>query len=138
MHTPEALWTFSAAAALGVCLFTLAHNLRVSAIIVLLVGGVVAGPEGLSLVDPKALGEGLGPIISLAVALILFEGGLTLDLKGYRTASKEILRILSIGVLVTWIGTAVLLRLIFRFEWDFCLLAASLVIITGPTVIGPM
>ena len=138
MHTPEALWAFSAAAALGICLFTLAHKLRISAIIVLLLGGILCGPQALALVDPHALGEGLGPIISLSVALILFEGGLTLDLKGYRGASGEIWRILSVGVLVTWIGTSVLLRMVFGFEWDFSILAASLVIVTGPTVIGPM
>ena len=72
------------------------------------------------------------------MAIILFEGGLTLDLKGYRTASREILGILTIGVLVTWLGTAALVKLAFGFDLAFCLLAASLVIVTGPTVIGPL
>ena len=138
MHTNEMMTSFTLAAALGVCLFTIAHYLRTSAIVVLLIGGVLAGPEGLGLVHPEALGGGLGTIISLAVAIILFEGGLTLDLPGYRIVSKEILRILTIGVLVTWLGTALMLRLIFGFDIPFCILAASLVIVTGPTVIGPL
>ena len=138
MHANEILTTFSIAAAVGVCLFTVAHFLRTSAIVVLLIGGVLAGPEGLGLVNPAALGDGLGTIISLAVAIILFEGGLTLDLPGYRTVSREILGILTVGVLVTWIGTTLILRLLFGFDVPFCLLAASLVIVTGPTVIGPL
>ena len=138
MHHHELLTTFAIAASLGVCLFSLANYLRSSAIAILLIGGVLAGPSGLGIVNPEALGDGLGTIISLAVAIILFEGGLTLDMGGYRTVSREILRILTIGVLVTWLGTTVLLRLAFDFDWAFCLLAASLVIVTGPTVIGPI
>tara|TARA_R110002049_G_scaffold72490_7_gene187487 strand:+ start:33605 stop:35788 length:2184 start_codon:yes stop_codon:yes gene_type:complete len=138
MHSHEILTTFTVAAALGVCLFTLAGYLRVSTIVVLLIGGVIAGPEVLGIVDPSDLGGGLNTIISLAVAVILFEGGLTLDLNGYRSASKEIFRILTIGVLVTWIGSALLIWTLFRFNLAFCFLAASLVIVTGPTVIGPL
>ncbi len=138
MHTNEILTSFTVAGALGVCLFTVSNYLRVSAIVILLVGGVLAGPECLGLVNPKAFGDGLGTIVSLAVAIILFEGGLTLDLRGYRSVSKEIFRILTIGVIVTWIGTAILVRLIFGFDVAFCVLAASLVIVTGPTVIGPL
>lgn len=138
MHGHEILKTFTIAASLGVCLTMVAGYFRTSAIVVLLIGGVVAGPQALGLVHPEVLGDGLGTIISLAVAIILFEGGLTLDLKGYRTVGREIISILTIGVLVTWLGTTVLLKLIFDFEWPFCFLAASLVIVTGPTVIGPL
>ena len=138
MHSNEILTTFTVAAALGVCLFTLAGFLQVSAIVVLLIGGVIAGPQVLGIVNPSDLGSGLSTIISLAVAIILFEGGLTLDLKGYRSASKEICRVLTIGVLVTWIGSTLLIWTLFRFDPAFCFLAASLVIVTGPTVIGPL
>lgn len=138
MHGQEILTTFTIAAAVGVGLTTVAAHFRTSAIVVLLIGGVLVGPQMLGLVEPAVLGEGLGTIISLAVAIILFEGGLTLDLKGYRSVGREILSILTIGVLVTWLGTTVLLKLIFDFEWPFCFLAASLVIVTGPTVIGPL
>ncbi|MEL6106274.1 MAG: cation:proton antiporter [Planctomycetota bacterium] len=138
MHAHELITTFTVAAALGVCLFSLAGYLRLPTIVVLLLGGVVAGPECLGIVDPEVLGHGLGTIISLAVAIILFEGGLTLDLHGYRKENREILKILTVGVLVTWLGAATLLRLVFGFDWAFCFLASSLVIVTGPTVIGPL
>lgn len=138
MHANEVLATFTSASALGVCLLTASRYLRVSPIVALLFGGVVAGPSVLGLIDPHTLGEGLATIVSLSVAVILFEGGLTLDIKGYRSASKEIIRILTIGVLVTWLGTTLLIRWLFGFDWAFCLLAASLIIVTGPTVIGPL
>ena len=138
MHGQEILATFTFAAVTGVCLTLVANWLRTSAIVVLLIGGVVVGPQVLNLVRPEVLGDGLTTIISLAVAIILFEGGLTLDLKGYRTVGHEIRSILTIGVLITWFGTAALLKLIFGFDWAFCFLAASLVIVTGPTVISPL
>ena len=138
MHSHELMVTFTAAAALGLCLFVLAKYLRTSAIVLLLIGGVLFGPQGLGIVNPDALGDGLGTIVSLAVAIVLFEGGLTLELRGYRTASKEIFSILTVGVLVTFVGAAILLRLIFEFDWALCFLASSLVIVTGPTVIGPL
>ncbi len=138
MHGQEILTTFTIAAAVGVGLTTLAAHFRTSAIVVLLLGGVLVGPQVLGWVKPDVLGDGLGTIISLAVGIILFEGGLTLDLKGYRSVGREILSILTVGVLVTWLGTTALLKLIFDFDWPFCFLAASLVIVTGPTVIGPL
>ena len=138
MHPHELLTTFAFAGAFGVCLFSVARYFRSSAIAILLAGGVFAGPEGLGIVNPQSLGDGLGIIISLSVAIILFEGGMTLDLKDYRSASREIIGILTIGVLVTWLGITLLVKLVFGFDWAFCLLSASLVIVTGPTVIGPM
>lgn len=138
MHANEPLMTFAIAAAIGVMLFSLAHHLKTSAIVVLLAGGILAGPSGIGLVQPDTLGEALTTIISLSVAIILFEGGLTLDIKEYRSASRVIIRILTAGVLITWLGTATAIKLVFSFDWSFCLLAASLVIVTGPTVIGPL
>jgi len=131
--------TLATAAFFGVFFIILSYKLKTSAISLLLLGGILLGPHFLGLVRPDSLGsETLRVVVSLAVGLILFEGGLTLDIKGYREVSKEILGVLTKGVLITWIATAVALRLIFGFEWTFCALAASLVIVTGPTVIGPL
>lgn len=138
MDSHQLLITFVSASVLGVTLFFLSNRLKISAIVLLLIGGILAGPEFLGLVQPQALGQGLNAIISLAVGLILFEGGLTLDVKGYKHVSKEIWGVLTKGVLVTWLGSAVMLKLIFGFNWTFCLLTGSLIIITGPTVIGPL
>lgn len=134
----DLLTQFVLASALGVSMMVFAHKLRVSAIVLLLFAGVIAGPEFLGLIQPAVLGDGLRTIISLAVGIILFEGGLTLDVRGYRRNSREISRLLSVGVLLTWLVTALLVRLCFGFPLSFSLLASSLIIVTGPTVIGPL
>lgn len=132
------LITFVSASVLGVFLFLVAQRLKISAIVLLLIGGILAGPEFLGIVRPSDLGKGLNTIISLAVGLILFEGGLTLDAKGYKQVSSEIWGVLTKGVIITWGLTTLTLKTIFDFEWSFCLLAASLIIVTGPTVVGPI
>ena len=132
------LQTISVATAAGVVLILVARRLRVSAIVFLFIGGIVLGPEALGLVRPSVLGTGLTTLVSIAVALILFEGGLTLDFEGYRGASGVIRRLLTVGVLVTWLATAMAIVLLFRFPLEKALLAASLVVVTGPTVISPI
>ena len=134
----EILGTFAGAVVFGVLFTLIAHKLRISSIVVLLLGGVLVGPQGLGWIHPEYLGQGLKTVISLAVGIILFEGGLTLDVKGYKLVSREIKGVLTKGVLVTWIATSVAIKFLFSFKWDFSLLAGSLIIVTGPTVIGPL
>ena len=133
------LLTMVVAVAAGVILIAVSRRIGVSAIVLLLLGGIVLGPQvGIGLVQPAELGDGLTAFVALAVGLILFEGGLSLDLAGYRKASMVIIKLLTIGVLVTWFATAGLIWLLFDFPFSFCLLAASIVIVTGPTVINPL
>lgn len=132
------LTTVVYAIAAGVFLIALARRLRVPAIVPLLLGGIALGPSGIDLIRPEELGGGLRTIVSCAVAIILFEGGLSLDLEGFRHAGKTIRRLLTVGAIVTWLATAGAVYLIFGFDPLFCLLAGSLVIVTGPTVIVPI
>ncbi len=138
MTSHDILITFVSASVLGVILMLIAKRLKISAIVALLIGGILAGPEFMGIVRPADLGDGLNTIISLAVGLILFEGGLTLDIKGYTQVSSEIWGVLTRGVIVTWGLSTISIKLIFGFDWSLCLLAGSLIIVTGPTVIGPM
>ncbi len=133
----QALLSLATAIAAGVILVAIAHKINLSAIVLLLLGGICLGPQGLGVVQPGSL-RALPAMVSLAVGLILFEGGLTLDIGGYRSASRVIVRLLTVGVLTTWLITALLIRLLFGYSFGFCMLAASLVIVTGPTVIGPL
>src|SRR5690606_25799029 len=96
--------------ALGIGSQLVANRLRIPAILLLLASGVVAGPV-LGLVEPdELLGELLFPVVSLGVAVLLFEGGLGLRLAELREQRSLILRLVSIGVVVTWgAGTAVAL-----------------------------
>ena len=130
--------TLAAAAAAGAFLVTLADHLRMPSIALLLVGGVLLGPQFLGIVDPAALGHGLETVIGLAVAIILFEGGLTLDVSGFRRAPTVIVRLLTVGVAMTWFGTALALYLLFDLPMDLALMAGSLVVVTGPTVVSPI
>jgi len=127
-------WAVSA----GAFLTVIARKFGLPAIVLLFAAGVVMGPEILGLVDTHALEPLLPAIVSLSIGLILFEGGLTLDLRGYEGSSKVIPRLLTIGVLVTWLGTSAAVWAIFDFPISFSLLAGSLVIVTGPTVIIPL
>ena len=116
----------------------LAKRIGLSPIALLLIGGVLLGPSGFAVVQPNSLGSGLSTIVSIAVALILFEGGLTLDYSGYKNSGKVINRLLSIGVVVTWLSIASATFFIFNFDINLSLLTGSLVIVTGPTVIIPL
>ena len=132
------LLSLTTAVAGGLGLIILARRTGLPAIVLLLFGGVAFGPEGLGLIRPDSLDGFLPVIVSLAIGLILFEGGLTLDLRGFSRGSNAITSLLTIGVLVTWLGTALAARLCFGLGWPLALLAGSMVIVTGPTVIGPL
>ncbi len=134
------LTTFAGALVLGIFLMQLAHRIRISAIVLLLLGGILAGPSFLGIIRPDLLSqEALKTIVALAIGLILFEGGLTLNIKEYRKVSREIKGLLTIGVIVTWLGASICVHFLFpHFSWEFALLAGSLVIVTGPTVVGPL
>lgn len=126
------------AIAAGTFLVGLARRLKLPTIVLLLLGGVLLGPEGVGLIDSAAFGDALPALVSFAVGVILFEGGLTLDLHGFAQAPQVIRRLLTVGVLVTWLGTAAAIYGVFRFDLRYCLFVGSLVIVTGPTVILPL
>jgi len=136
--THHALLTLAFALAAGTLLIVIARRLRLPTIVLLLGGGIGLGPEGLGWIQPAYLGGFLPLIVSLAVGIILFEGGLTLDLKGYLQGSRVIKRLLSLGVLITWAGAAFAVWFFLKVDLALALLAGSLVIVTGPTVIVPI
>lgn len=132
------LSTIVLAVFIGVCLFIIARLSGIPVIILLLISGIILGPEFLGLINPDSLGKGLRLVLLLSVAIILFEGGLTLNPKGLKEAPIVIRRLLSVGVLVTWFGTAALIYFLLDLSMAMSLLAGSLVIVTGPTVIAPL
>ena len=114
------------------------QRLGIPGIVLLLIGGVVLGPEGLGWVRPSTLGHGLETLVAVLVAVILFEGGLTLDLSGYRRAPQVIRRLLSLGPMLTWLGAGLAVHWLYGVSPGFALVAGSLVIVTGPTVVSPL
>lgn len=122
----------------GVAAQWVAWRTQIPAIVFLLLLGIVAGP-GLGWLDPDHLfGPVLFPMVSLAVALILFEGSLTLRLSELRGMSTVVLRLVSIGALLTWAVAASAARMFVDLDWCLAALFGALVMVTGPTVIVPL
>jgi NhaP-type Na+/H+ or K+/H+ antiporter len=137
-HAPGAAFTVSLALATGVVAQALAIHLRVPGIVLLLVLGVLLGPEFAGVVRPETLGSGLSTLVGFAVAVILFEGGMNLDLRRLRREQVAIRRLVTLGAVVTFVGGALAARILLGWSWTNSLLFGSLVIVTGPTVITPL
>ncbi len=111
---------------------------RLPAILFLLLFGILAGPV-LQILDPDALfGDLLFPLVSLSVAVILFEGSLTLRFADLREIGATVRNLVTVGALLTWGITSVLVHVIVGFDYRLAFLFGAVVVVTGPTVIIPM
>jgi NhaP-type Na+/H+ or K+/H+ antiporter len=116
----------------------LAWRVKLPAILFLLASGLIIGPV-MGVFDPnKLFGDLLFPLISLSVAIILFEGSLTLDLKEIRTQRKVVQRLITVGAAVTWVVIAATVHFLFDLSWELSILFGAVTVVTGPTVIVPM
>lgn len=116
----------------------LAWRVNLPAILFLLVIGIAVGP-GFGLMRPDdLLGELLFPVVSLGVAVILFEGSLTLNFREVRGVGSAILLLCSVGALITLAVLAWAANAIAGLSWELALLFGALTCVTGPTVIIPM
>lgn len=116
----------------------LAWRVRMPAILFLLAGGIAAGPL-LGFLDPEIVfGDLLFPVISLAVAIILFEGSLTLRYDEIRGHGKMVRNLIPVGSIVTCIIGTLAARWILDVSWEVALLFGAISIVTGPTVIAPL
>ncbi len=131
-------FTLALALAVGIVAQATARHLRIPGIVVLLVAGAALGPDGFGWVQPRSLGDGLLLVVDLAVAVILFEGGLNLEIKRLRLEQDAIRRLVTLGAVITMIGGALAVGAFFEWPWRRALLFGSLVVVTGPTVVGPL
>ena len=116
----------------------LAWRAKLPAILFLLLAGILVGPVS-GLLNPQSLfGELLHPMISLAVAVILFGGSLTLKFNEIRGLEKVVRNMITLGLVITWVVTAVATHWMTGFDWKLAFLFGALVVVTGPTVIDPM
>lgn len=116
----------------------LADFCRVPSIVFLLLFGMILGSSGLNIVHPALLGNGLEVIVSLSVALILFEGGLNLKLSEIAEVSGSLRNLVTIGSLITLFGAGCAAHWLSDFSWQLAILYGSLVVVTGPTVVSPL
>ncbi len=122
----------------GISARAIANFFRVPSIVFLLLFGVALGGNGLNLVQPRILGDGLEAIVSISVALILFDGGLNLQLKDLDKVSTSLRNLITIGALITLIGGGIAAYWLSEFPWTIAFLYAALVVVTGPTVVNPI
>jgi NhaP-type Na+/H+ or K+/H+ antiporter len=123
---------------LGIGAQWLAWRLRLPSILLLLIFGFLAGPVT-GFLDPDALlGDLLAPFISLSLAIILFEGGLSLRISDLLETKYVVRSLLTVGVATTWVATTILAHFVLGLDVPLALLLGSILVVTGPTVIIPL
>ena len=134
----DAIFQIASIVVLGVCAQWVAWRLNLPSILLLLLTGVLIGPVAGFLTPNALLGDLLFPVVSVCVALILYEGGLTLNLRELRQVGGVVRNIISIGALVSWAVATVAAMLLFNMPVELALLLGAILVVTGPTVIGPL
>lgn len=116
----------------------IAWRLKIPSILLLLLAGIFMGPvTGIMDVD-SLLGEKLFPLVSLSVAIILFEGGLSLNFRDIKGRGNTVRDLISVGVLVTWVLGSLGAYFILGLNEQISLLIGATLVVTGPTVIIPL
>lgn len=123
---------------LGIAAQWLGWRLGIPAILLLLIFGFMAGPITGFLDPDTLLGDLLTPIVSVSVGIILFEGGLTLKIIELRSIGKVVRNLNSISVIVTWVLSSMGAYYLLSLSWSMAILLGSILVVTGPTVIGPL
>lgn len=116
----------------------LAGRMKVPSILVLLIAGVLAGPVT-HLVEPEELfGELLFPLVGIAVAILLFEGGLSLRVSDFSAARSTVVRLVTVGVAATWMVGALAALALFDLSMELAFLLGAILTVSGPTVVIPL
>ena len=137
---------------LGIIAQWFAWRLKLPAILPLILIGLLVGPiatlytdDGSKLIEPvwngeKGLfpGEGLYYFLSLAISIILFEGGLTLKRSEVKNVGPVITKLITVGTIVTFLAGGFTAHFLFDLSWKISFLFSALIIVTGPTVITPI
>ncbi|MBW1999645.1 MAG: sodium:proton antiporter, partial [Deltaproteobacteria bacterium] len=123
---------------LGVFSSTLARWLRIPSILFYLASGIIMGPVGLGVLHGDHLGRGLMTLVEMGVAIILFEGGLSLSSKSFRSESSAIRRILVLTIPLTGLGASLLSKFLLPIGWGLSLFFGAIIVVTGPTVVGSL
>ena len=123
---------------IGVGAQWVAWRLAIPAIVLMLAAGLIIGPGLGILVPARDLGPLIWPMVSIAVAIILFEGGLTLHFRALGDAAAGVKRLVLVGVPVGWLLSALALHYVAGLGWASSSVFGGIMIVTGPTVIAPM
>lgn len=122
----------------GITAQIVSASLKVPSIVFLLVFGILLGPSVFGILNPNILGQGLEVIVSLCVAIILFEGGLNLTFREIKEVSGSLRNLVLLGTPITLLGGTAAAHWLAEFPWQIAFIYASLVVVTGPTVVAPL
>lgn len=135
---PSLLFELMLIGLLGVASQWVAWRFRMPAIVVMAATGLIIGPV-FGLINPEQdFGDLYSPLISVAVAIILFEGSLNLSFKELRGIGKPIFRISTVGAFIAWILGSLTAHYIAGLSWAVAFVIGGLFVVTGPTVIMPL
>lgn len=133
-----ALISIVAILALGIFSQWLAWKIQWPSIFIMSIAGLLIGPI-MGWVNPEvALDELYSPLISLAVAIILFEGSSNLDFREIKDISKSVFRVVTLGAFLAWILGSFTAHYIAGLTWEVSFIIGGLFVVTGPTVIIPL
>ena len=139
MTTDQILFGVGLILVLAVGSQVLASRLRIPALIILLPAGFIAGALTSDVNPQRLLGPAFEPLVSLAVAVILYDAGLALDLGNLRGHGRRVVRrLITVGVPVTWAFGAVFASLLLGMSAGAALMIGAILVVSGPTVVGPL
>ena len=116
----------------------LGWRLKIPAIIPLLLIGALLGPIGGVVKPSEALGAVMRPATGMAVAIIVFEGGLNLNLRELRSAGSGVLRLIGVALPLNWLLGTLVTHWLAGLSWPVAILVGAILVVTGPTVILPL
>ncbi len=115
-----------------------AERLRLPAIGPLLIIGLLVGPDIIGLIQPEILGANFNLIVRMAVAIVVFEGGLLLHVYDLKHTSRAVIGLTTFGLLITTVLGGVLAHYLLGVSWEIGILFGAIISVTGPTVITPI
>lgn len=139
MTTDEIVTGLGLTVALAVGSQILASKLRIPAIVVLLPVGFVAGALTDDIDPANLVGPAFQPLVALAVALILFDSGLELDLRRLGGATRRVLTgLIGLGIPITWAIAGFTASLVLGMSTGAAMMIGAILVVSGPTVVGPL
>jgi NhaP-type Na+/H+ or K+/H+ antiporter len=138
MSTTYLLTSLVVVMIIGIFATMLGRILKIPSIVFLLLAGIILGPELAGFIDPGGFGDGMELLVGFSVAIIVFDGGLDIDIRQIRKIQKSILNLATTGVIITAILSSLAAYFILKIPFNIALLFGALISATGPTVITPI
>ena len=139
MSTDQILFGLGLTLVLAVGSQVLASRLRIPAIIVLLPVGFVAGALTDDINPNRLLGPAFSPLVSLSVAVILYDAGLGLNLRGLKGHTRRtVVKLISVGIVITWVFAGLVAAWLLGMSAGAAVMIGVILVVSGPTVVGPL